>query len=536
MSKIQKKEESKKSNKKLIKKILPIIIFVFGLGIFLYPTISILLSQHNQTCVINNYIESINTFSDEELKEKSELTQKYNEELSSVTFNDSGISYVDFIELGEVIGYVEIPKIEVNLPIYQGISDDILRVGVGHIVKSSLPSENDTSHVVLTGHRGLPTSTLFTDLNKIEINDVFSIISLNKKYTYKVDQIKVVLPEETDDLRIIDGKKYATLITCTPYMINTHRLLVRGELLNVEELNNISEDNSQDENNIDTNIINNYKTILKEIEYMDMPILIFNIIVIIMLYIIIYLIFFKKGKEKNVKYKFGKRQAIAIIIFIIGIGFILFPYLIQKINKAQTEKFVDDFKFKIEEEINVSKDDGNNKFSMLLEKIKEYNLALHKKGQDNIFDPFLFETSSINLNSLGFKEDIIGNIEIPKMDIKLPIYLGASYENMRKGAVHLNGTSLPIGGENTNTVIAAHRGLITNAMFRNIQTLEIGDSVFINNYWETLEYKVIDTKIISPDQIENIYIQDGKDLITLITCHPYRVNTHRYLVYCERVN
>lgn len=398
-------------------------------------------------------------------------------------------------------------------------------------MKSSLPSDDETSHVVLTGHRGLPTSTLFTDLNKVEVDDDFSVISLNKKYTYKVDQIKVVLPEETDDLKIIDGKKYTTLITCTPYMVNTHRLLVRGELISIEDLNYKTDDNIKEQNNI--NETDDFKIVLKEIEYLDMATLIFYIIIILLVVVIIHLIFFRNKKEK---YVFGKRQIIAIIIFFIGIGVILLPYLIQKITKIQTNNFINNFESIIKEEIIISKtDDKDNKYSMLLKNIIEYNKDLYEKGQE-IIDPFLFETSSINLASFGFEENIIGSIDIPKMDIKLPIYLGANSENMKKGAVHLNGTSLPIGGENTNTVIAAHRGLVRNAMFRNIQKLENGDRIFINNYWETLEYQVIGSKIISPDQIDNIYIQNGKDLVTLITCHPYRVNTHRYLVYCERVN
>lgn len=529
------KELNKKSRKNTInslKKIWPILIFFIGLIILLYPVISSVLSKHNQTCVINDYIKEINTFSDDELKEKAELTKKYNEELTSSLFDESGISYIDFIKTGNVIGYIEIPKIEVNLPIYQGVEDDVLRVGVGHIVKSSLPSENESSHVVLTGHRGLPTSTLFTDLNKVEINDEFSIIALNKKYTYKVDQVKVVLPEETEDLKIIDGKKYTTLITCTPYMVNTHRLLVRGELLSVEDLNYKTDDNIKEQNKV--NETNDFKIIFKEIEYLDMAMLVFYIIIILLFAIIMYFIFFR---NRNEKYKFGKRQVIAIIIFFIGIGVILLPCLIQKITKIQTNNFIDNFESIIKEEIIISKtDDKDNKYSMLLKNITEYNKDLYEKGQDKIMDPFLFETSSINLSNFGFEENIIGSIDIPKMDIKLPIYLGANSVNMKKGAVHLNGTSLPIGGENTNTVIAAHRGLVTNAMFRNIQELRNGDKIFINNYWEALEYQVIDSKIISPDQIDNIYIQNGKDLVTLITCHPYRVNTHRYLVYCERVN
>ena len=120
------------------------------------------------------------------------------------------------------------------------------------------------------------------------------------------------------------------------------------------------------------------------------------------------------------------------------------------------------------------------------------------------------------------------------MDIEVPIYLGATQENMKKGATHLSETSIPIGGINTNSVISAHRGMKTHPMFRDIEMLEIGDEVKITNMWDELIYKVIETKVITPDQVSEVLIQEGRDLITLITCHPYTQNYQRYVVYCER--
>ncbi len=120
------------------------------------------------------------------------------------------------------------------------------------------------------------------------------------------------------------------------------------------------------------------------------------------------------------------------------------------------------------------------------------------------------------------------------MEIEIPIYLGATQENMKKGAGHLSETSIPIGGNNTNSVIAAHRGMKSHPMFRDIEMLEIGDEIKVTNMWDELIYKVVETKVINPDEVSEVLIQEGRDLITLITCHPYTKNYQRYVVYCEK--
>ena len=161
-------------------------------------------------------------------------SRKYNEQLNaaveaSAMQGEDGISYLDLVDVGESIGFIEIPKIDVYLPIYSGTNEDVLQKGVGHLAESSYPIGGTSTHSVLTGHRGLPSAVLFTDLDKLEEGDVFYLHVLDEVLAYKVDQIKVVLPEETQDIGIVEGKDYCTLVTCTPYAINTHRLLVRGE-------------------------------------------------------------------------------------------------------------------------------------------------------------------------------------------------------------------------------------------------------------------------------------------------------------------
>ncbi len=163
-----------------------------------------------------------------------------------------------------------------------------------------------------------------------------------------------------------------------------------------------------------------------------------------------------------------------------------------------------------------------------------YNRDLLVNGQLLLNDPFAYEEASFDLTEYGIDDGIFGYIEIPEIDLTLPIYLGANKANMKKGAAHLSYSSMPIGGESTNTVLAAHRGIIGKIYFDNIVYLEEGDDVYITNFWETLHYRVVDIEVISPYDIDKCYIQEGRDLVTLLTCHPYGYTTYRYKVVCER--
>ena len=167
-------------------------------------------------------------------------------------------------------------------------------------------------------------------------------------------------------------------------------------------------------------------------------------------------------------------------------------------------------------------------------KIAEYNEKLYAEGQKNLIDPFSYEVSSIDLSEYGIEDDMFGYLEVPKLKVILGIYLGATSENMSKGAVHLTQTSLPIGGTNTNAVIAAHRGSRYGEMFQYIDKLEVGDEVTITNAWDTLTYSVTSIAIIDPKEIDKVLIQEGRDMITLISCNPYGKNIQRYVVYCDR--
>lgn len=213
-------------------------IFLLGLSIFLYPTVSNWFATRTHYSEVSMYDEAVKRLEKEEIDRKEAEAQEYNKKVQNTTqtFSDPfrekddehKSSTVDMLNIGDVMGYVEIPKIDVNLPIYQGTTEEVLTRGVGQLNESSLPVGGESTHTVLTGHRGLPSALMFTSLDKIEKNDIFYIHSLDKILAYQVDQIKVVLPNETKDLLVVQGEDYATLITCTPYGVNTHRLLVRG--------------------------------------------------------------------------------------------------------------------------------------------------------------------------------------------------------------------------------------------------------------------------------------------------------------------
>lgn len=242
------------------------LIFLFGLSILLYPVVSHVLAHFTQTRVISTYEEAVSQLSAEEKTEEIKKANEYNSNLvTQETEVIEGVSYVDLLNVGEIMAYLKIPKISVNLPIYHGTSDAVLQRGIGHMEKSSLPVGGDSTHSVLTGHTGLPQASLLTDLTKVEIGDEFYIHLFDEVLAYQVDQIKVVLPEETSDLQIIEGEDYVTLITCTPYGVNSHRLLVRGTRIDDvepidEELSSIIDNESvspkdEEETQSDTHLL-----------------------------------------------------------------------------------------------------------------------------------------------------------------------------------------------------------------------------------------------------------------------------------------
>lgn len=221
--------------KRRITNVIFILVFLTGLGFLLYPTVSDRWNRMHQTRAITAYAEAAASMDDADYEKVMAAARAYNGELAarggSVTLTEEEkAAYEAQLNItGQgIMGYIDIPKINCYLPVYHGTTEGVLQTSVGHLEGSSLPVGGESTHCVLSGHRGLPSARLFTDLDQIITGDMFMVCVLDEVLTYEVDQILVVLPEETEALAIETGKDYCTLVTCTPYGVNSHRLLVRG--------------------------------------------------------------------------------------------------------------------------------------------------------------------------------------------------------------------------------------------------------------------------------------------------------------------
>jgi len=214
--------------------ILLVLMLFIGVCVLLYPALSQYWNSKTQTHAVDNYQEILDSLQKEDYTKYFEEADHYN-----IALRNLDVPLLEYSQLTEynqilnvsgtgVMGYITIEKLGVELPLYHGTSDSVLNIACGHMEGTSLPIGGESTHSVLSAHRGLPHAKLFTDLDKMEVGDVFTITILDRILTYQVDQIKVVNPNEIDEVHIIDGEDHCTLLTCTPYGINSHRLLVRG--------------------------------------------------------------------------------------------------------------------------------------------------------------------------------------------------------------------------------------------------------------------------------------------------------------------
>ncbi|RSJ18462.1 class C sortase [Streptococcus intermedius] len=244
MSKKQKQSKVMKKGKLQMFGLLAL--FFIGVGLLVYPSFSDYWNTFHQSRVIMKYADRVSNMNKDEYARLIKEANQYNQELqkTGIKWNMTDAEkasynrYLDFESSG-VMGYITIPKINVELPIYHGTSDSILQTSIGHIEGSSLPVGGLGSHTILSGHRGLPSARLFTNLDQLAAGDTFTLTVLNETYTYEVDQIRIVEPTDLSSLQLEPGKDYCTLVTCTPYGVNTHRLLVRGH--RVENVNGNAE-------------------------------------------------------------------------------------------------------------------------------------------------------------------------------------------------------------------------------------------------------------------------------------------------------
>jgi sortase A len=209
--------------------------FLIGISLLLYPAFSDYWNSKTQTRAIVDYESVLEYLEPEDYSAIFQQAYDYNKQLSEseispLLYPELFPGYWDSLNVTDfgMIGYLKIDRIGVELPVYHGTSAEVLSYGVGHLEGSSLPVGGESTHSIMSAHRGLPSAKLFTDLDRVELGDTFQIIVLDQILTYQVDQIKIIFPNEIEDLQIVEGKDYCTLFTCTPYGINTHRLLVRG--------------------------------------------------------------------------------------------------------------------------------------------------------------------------------------------------------------------------------------------------------------------------------------------------------------------
>ena len=228
-------------------------------------------------------------------------------------------------------------------------------------------------------------------------------------------------------------------------------------------------------------------------------------------------------------------QIFAWLAILLGVGLMLQPTVSQYLAARQSTKTVQKF-VQAAPAAPETPDTAEpaRAYPALYDALQAYNAQIFAEGQSGLKDPFAYETPAFDLTGYGLPDDVIAALWIPRLDLELPVYLGASTANMARGGALLGQTSMPLGGENTNTVIAAHRGYYGAEMLRNVQQIQIDDKITLTTPWDTLVYRVCELKIIQPDDINAVLIQPGRDLLTLTTCHPYTQNTQRYLVIAER--
>ena len=234
-------------------------------------------------------------------------------------------------------------------------------------------------------------------------------------------------------------------------------------------------------------------------------------------------------------------KILAWLAILLGLALLIQPTAAQWWTSTRNAKTAAQFAARAEaqptapaaEETTAEPPEPERAYPELYAAMQDYNAEIYAGGQSCLTDPFAYEEAPLDLAAYGYDDDVLAVLWIPRLNLELPVYLGASRENLAKGAALLGQTSMPLGGENTNTVIAAHRGYYGAEMLRNVQQIQVGDKIQLTTPWETLIYRVSELKIIDPSDINAVLIQPGRDLLTLSTCHPYTRNSQRYLVIAE---
>lgn len=501
--------------RKKIRAAIPVFVMVLGVVLMLYPYISEYLFENRVDSEIMAYKDHMEKTENSHYEEMLEQAEQYNRDLQKAQMQltdpfgeteeaEEHPAYESLLRLDDsgVIGYVEIPTIGVKLPIYQGTSADDLERGVGHLKGSSLPVGGCGTHTVLTGHTGLSQAKLLSDLTEMKEGDVFYIYVLGRQLAYEVYAISVVLPEDTEQLRIEKDTDLATLVTCTPYGINTHRLFVHGKRIPFNEP-------QYQEALLKNPVVANSRW---RSAY-GRALLMGGLLAVCLIVLLV----------------FDIRKIIGVVLIFTGGIIFLSPEIVREYSQIRTKATLQMY-----DEQQKTVEDKND--DMLYQRMLFYNQFIYKDNQTVMNDPWDGDDSLFGMEDL--LENVIGYIDVPALNQVFPVYFGATTEHMAEGVAVMSGTSMPIGGKNTNCVLAGHRGYNQNkTFFKDIENLTEGDDIYITNQWEKLQYRVMKIDIVEPDNFEAVKIQKGKDMLTLLTCHPYGSHgRYRYLVYCIRVN
>ena len=534
-------EKEGRGKRWILVRILAVLFALAGVLMAAYPLIASYVNSKSAESTVAAYDAGVSALTEGDLESLVAAAEEYN---AALAYNASmyGIQtnladaftteslvgteeYYSLLASDEngVMCYIDIPSIGVYYPVFHGTSDAVLSAGIGHLAGSSLPVGGENTHAVLTGHTGITTNRLFTDLDELSEGDLFYIHVLGKVLAYEVTEIQVVLPSETEALKIREGEDLVTLVTCTPYGVNTHRLFVTGTRV---EYDGDAYDAEAAKYSVVSSLISD--------EYVRALIAGLLIGSGLIIFLMSMRAIARKAKKKGAQ---GSLRAfLGILMALAGVIMYFYPDISEYILEKKTESSIGSFtsEYGTEDSYADAAESGEDISSLLegdelWEACQSYNEAIFGNGQEGLTSALAYEKSAIIPGIYdGFDEDgVFGYIEIPAMDVTLPLYLGATTEHMALGAAVMGVTSIPIGGENTNSVIVGHRGYRGSPYFREIEKLAVGDYVYVTNPWGTLAYKVVSTDIISPSDDSAVKIQEGKDMITLLTCHPYRSHGKR---------
>jgi len=632
--------------------IMVVVLLIFGFGMLFYPDISTWWNGRIQSGIVDQYTMDVAAMQQEQIERQLQRAAEINNEIarhqaSGAPFLIGPVAplpedYLRVLNVNGVMGRIQIPVIDVDLPIRHTTTHAVLDIGVGHLEGTSLPIGGIGTHAALTAHTALPNARLFSDLEgNVNIGDYFFIEILNQRLAYQVVQIDVVFPHEIHLLPIVPGEDFVTLITCTPYAINTERLLVRGSRVPYEMATPADEIVSTFVvTRVDTRVyifiaffllfmviftvyqaLNNDRVIKRKgatmpvavpassTKEMDTGASVANNVdtvqnvgaaattsgapvggiapigvaaiasatalpspeptptstapdlsLVMPIPVLPRKAEYKSGYKPTTKFSATSKNkgrniaiiCVAAVALIAGAGFM---FLRQQGSAPSADEAIAGFVTRVED-FNASHNDrvvaqmmehwqatgefeyapdiimDESAFSGLLQRVNEHNRNLYESGQPSLPDPFEYSQSGFNLSHFGFDEDMIGYMAIPSMDIVLPIFMGASRENLHRGLAHVTDTSLPIGGASTNAIIAGHTDIGRNQILNGVESLEIGDKLLVTNFYETLTYTIIDIQQVNPQQTEALMIQSGRDLLTLLAYQNGR--DMRHMVVAQR--